>query len=341
MSFEHPIYLLFMFAAIVPAGLLWFSMQRRNERLRAFAESAFVGKLILGESNALRWIKGGILSLVCILVAIAAAGPQIAGGTETVKMRGIDIVVAIDVSNSMLADDLKPNRLEKAKLALTDLVASLEGDRLGAIVFAGEPYTCLPLCDDHAAAEMIINSISTESVTYQGTALAIAIDHAVTAFNNSEDGRGKAIIIISDGEDHEDDAIRAAEMAAEKGIIVCAIGIGTPDGTTIPVPDENGNITEKRDGNGQVVVTKLDDGLLKDIVAAGNGTYVRATNSDLGLTTIMGQLRGLSATTKDSQQVTTYTPVFHYVVIGIVFLLIVELFLAEGTRQRTKKLQAK
>lgn len=339
MSFENPIYLFFILAAIVPAGLLWFSIQRRNERLRAFAETAFIGKLILGESKALRIIKGSVLSLAVILLSIAAAGPQIAGGTETVKLRGIDIVVAIDVSNSMMADDLKPNRLEKAKLALTDLLANLEGDRLGAIVFAGEPRTNLPLCDDRSAAEMIINSISTESIGYQGTAIGMAIDQAVTAFNNSEDGRGKAIIIISDGENHEDDAVAAAERAAEKGIIVCTIGIGSTDGSTIPVPDENGNITEKRDGSGNVVVTKLNDGLLKDIAAAGNGTYVRATNEDLGLTTIMAQLRGLSKTTKDSQQVTTYTPVFHYVVIGIIFLLVVELFLAEGTRP--KKLQAK
>lgn len=339
MTFESPIYLLFMLAAVLPAGLLWFSMHRRNERLRAFAESAFVGRLILGESKPLRLIKGGILILAIILISIAAAGPQFAGGTETVKMRGIDIVVAIDVSNSMLADDLKPSRLEKAKVALTDLLANLEGDRLGAIVFAGEPRTNLPLCDDRSAAEMIINSISTESVSYQGTAIGMAIDHAVTAFNNSEEGRGKAIIIISDGENHEDDAVAAAERAAEKGIIVCAIGIGSTDGSTIPVTDENGNITEKRDGNGSVVVSKLDDGLLKEIAEAGNGTYVRATNSDMGLTTIMAQLRTLSASTKDSKQVTSYTPVFHYVVIGIIFLLIVELFLAEGTR--AKKLQAK
>jgi Ca-activated chloride channel family protein len=339
MSFENPAFLLFMLVALVPAGLMWFSMHRRSERLRAFAESAFVGRLILGESKALRLIKGGILILACILLSIAAAGPQIPGGKETVKMRGIDIVVAIDVSNSMLADDLKPNRLEKAKVALTDLLAHLEGDRLGAIVFAGEPRTNLPLCDDRSAAEMIINSISTESITYQGTAIGMAIDHAVTAFNNSDAGRGKAIILISDGENHEDDAIVAAERAAEKGIIVCTIGIGSPDGSTIPVMDENGNITEKRDGSGSLVVTRLNDGLLKSIAEAGNGTYVRATNEDMGLTTIMGQLRELSNTTKESQQVTSYTPVFHFVVAGIILLLIVELFLAEGTRKR--KLQAK
>jgi len=339
MSFENPIFLLFMLVAIVPAGLIWFSFRRREERLRAFAETRFISKLIVGESKMLRLIKGGLLILACIFLSIAAAGPRIAGGTETVKLRGIDIVVAIDVSNSMLADDLKPNRLEKAKLALTDLLANLEGDRLGAIVFAGEPRTNLPLCDDRSAAEMIINSISTESVSYQGTAIGMAIDQAVTAFNNSEEGRGKAIIIISDGENHEDDAVEAAEKAAEKGIIVCTIGIGSTDGSTIPIPDENGNITEKRDGSGNVVITKLDDGLLKDIAAAGNGTYVRATNEDLGLTTIMGQLRELGKTSKESQRISSYTPAFHIVVAAVILLLIVELFLAEGKRKR--KLQEK
>lgn len=339
MSFANPVFLLFMLVAVVPAGLIWFSFRRRDERLRAFAESSFIGKLIVGESKMLRIIKGSILILTCVLLSIAAAGPQIAGGTETVKMRGIDIVVAIDVSNSMLADDLKPNRLEKAKLALTDLIANLEGDRLGAIVFAGEPRTNLPLCDDRSAAEMIIASISTESISYQGTAIGMAIDQAVTAFNNSEEGRGKAIIIISDGENHEDDAVEAAERAAEKGIIVCTIGIGSTEGSTIPVPDENGNITEKRDGSGNVVVTKLDDAMLKEIAEAGNGTYVRATNEDLGLTTIMGQLHDLGKTSKESQRVASYTPVFHFVIAAIILLLIVELFLAEGKRKR--KLQEK
>lgn len=339
MSFENPVYLLFLFLALIPAGLLWFSMQRRNERLRAFAESAFIGRLVLGESKTLRMVKGGILILACIFFSIAAAGPQLPGGTENVKMRGIDIVVAIDVSNSMLANDLKPSRLEKAKMALTDLLANLESDRLGAIVFAGEPRTNLPLCDDRSAAEMIINSISVESVTYQGTAMGMAIDHAVSAFNNSEDGRGKAIIVISDGEDHEDDAVKAAERASDKGIIVCTIGIGSTDGSTIPVADENGNVTEKRDRNGNVVISKLNDGLLKDIAEAGDGTYVRATNEDLGLTTIMGQLRELSKTTKESKQVTSYRPMFYVVAAGIILLLVVELFLAEGTRKRN--LQAK
>lgn len=333
MSFEHPAYLLSMLLALLPAGLIWLSFKRREERLKVYAESKFIGKLVVGESRKLRMIRAGVLLLACIVLSIAAAQPRIAGGTETVKMRGIDIVVAIDVSNSMLADDLKPSRLEKSKVALTDLLANLEGDRLGAVVFAGEPMTSLPLCEDRSAAEMIINSISTESVTYQGTAIGAAIDHSVQAFNNSEEGRGKAIIVITDGENHEDDAVEAASKAAEKGIIVCTIGIGTPEGTTIKIIDENGVSTDKRDDKGQKIVTKLDDQLLKDVAEAGNGTYVRATNDDMGLTTIMGQLRELSKTSKESQRISSYTPVFHYVVAFLILLLIAELFIAEGKRR--------
>lgn len=335
MSLENPLYLLLGILVLLPAGLVYLSFRRREERLRTYAESKFIGKLVIGESKALRTIRAGIVLLACLLLSVAASGPRVSGGSETVKMRGIDIVVAIDVSNSMLAQDLKPSRIEKAKLALTDLLANMEGDRLGAVVFAGEPRTNLPLCDDRSAAEMIINSISTESVSYQGTAIGMAIDHAVDAFNNSEEGRGKAIILITDGENHEDDAVESAQRAAEKGIIVCAIGIGTPEGTTIPVIDENGVVTDKRDDNGQKVITKLDDGLLKDIAAAGNGTYVRATNADLGLTTIMGQLRELSKTSAETQRITNYTPVFHFVVAFIILLLIAELFIAEGKRRIT------
>lgn len=334
MSFEHPIYLFFMLLALLPAALIWLSFRRREDRLRVYAESKFIGKLIVGENKWLRLVRGGILVLACLLLPVVAAGPRINGGKETVKMRGIDIVVAIDVSNSMLATDLKPNRLEKAKLALTDLLGNLEGDRLGAVVFAGEPRTALPLCDDRSAAEMIINSISVQSVSYQGTAIGMAIDHSVEAFNNSEEGRGKAIILISDGENHEDDAVEAAEKASDNGIIVCTIGIGTPEGSTIPVTDANGVTTDKRDGSGNKIISKLDDGLLKDIASAGNGTYVRATNEDLGLTTIMGQLRELSKTTKESERISSYTPVFYYVVGFIILLLISELFIAEGKRRQ-------
>lgn len=333
MSFENPLLLLALLLVALPAWLIVRSFRLRDARLKAYADSSFAGHLLVGSNTKTRWFRAWIVIAALAFLIIAAAGPQINGGKEIVKIRGIDLVVAIDVSNSMLATDLKPNRIEKAKLALTDLLSHLEGDRLGVVVFAGEPVTNLPLCEDRGAAEMIINSISTDAIRMQGTAVGAAIEHAVKSFGEGEAGRGQAIIIISDGENHEDDAVEAARQATEKGIIVCTIGIGSTEGTTIPVKDENGNITTKKDENGQTVVTKLNDQTLKEIARAGNGTYVRATNADLGLTTIMGQLRELSKTTKETERFTSYTPVFYVVVILAVALLIFELLVSEVKRK--------
>ena len=332
MSFEHPWILILLLLAVLPVLLVLRSFRIREERMKAYAESAFAGQLLIGANTQIRWIRALLVIAALLFLILAAAGPQINGGKEVVKMRGIDLVVAVDVSTSMLATDLKPNRIEKAKQSLSDLLTLLEGDRLGVVVFAGRPITNLPLCEDRGAAEMIISSISTESVSVQGTAVGAAIDKAIESFTQSEEGRGKAIILISDGENHEDDAIEAAQRAAEKGIIVCTVGIGSTEGTTIPVTDESGNVGTKKDMNGQTVITKLNDQILKDVARAGNGTYVRATNEDLGLTTIMGQLRNLSKTTKESVRYSSFTPIFYFGVIVAIALLVLELFITEGIR---------
>lgn len=337
MSFEHPWIFLLLILAAVPVLLAMRSIRRRKKLLEIYASGVMGNRLLLGESPRLRWIRVIILSLAIVFMVIAAAGPQINGGKEKVKIRGIDIVVAMDVSTSMLAQDLKPSRIEKAKLALTDLLEKLEGDRLGVVVFAAQPYTVLPLCDDRSAAEMILNTVSVETVSAQGTDIASAIDHAVFSFNGSESDRGKAIIVISDGENHEEDAADAAARAAEKGIIVCTIGIGSSSGTTIPVKDENGKVTNKRDGSGNEVITKLNDAALKEIAREGNGSYVKATNSDLGLNEIMGQLRELSKTTSETERYTSFTPVYYFASAFVVLLLIVELLMAEGKRKKLKK----
>lgn len=337
MSFEYPWILLLLILAALPVLLAVRSIRKRRKLLQKYAQGVMGNKLLSGESSALRWIRAIVLSAALLFLIIAAAGPQINGGKEKVKIRGIDIVVAVDVSQSMLAQDLKPSRIEKAKLALTDLLDKLEGDRLGVVVFAAQPYTVLPLCDDRSAAEMILNTVSVESVSAQGTDLASAIDHAVFSFNGSESDRGKAIVVISDGENHEEDPTEAAERAAEKGIIVCTIGIGSGSGTSIPVKDENGKIIDKRDGSGNVITTKLDDATLKEIARAGNGSYVKATNSDLGLNTIMGQLRELSKTTSETERYTSFTPVYFIVSAFVILLLITELFVAEGKRKKSVK----
>jgi Ca-activated chloride channel family protein len=334
MSFEHPWIFLLLILAVVPVLLGARSIRKRKQLLEKYAQGTMGNRLLLGESVLLRWTRVIILSVAVILLVIAAAGPQINGGKEKVKIRGIDIVVAVDVSTSMLAQDLKPSRIEKAKLALTDLLEKLEGDRLGVVVFAAQPYTVLPLCDDRSAAEMILNTVSVESVSAQGTDIASAIDHAVYSFNGSESDRGKAIIVISDGENHEEDAGDAAARAAEQGIIVCTIGIGSSSGTTIPVKDENGKSIDKRDASGNVVTTKLNDAALKEIAREGNGSYVKATNSDLGLNEIMGQLRELSKTTSETERYTSFTPVYYVASAFVILLLIAELFIAEGKRKK-------
>jgi Ca-activated chloride channel family protein len=330
MSFEHPWIFLLLILAVVPVLLALRSISVRKKLLEKYASGVMGNRLLLGESVTLRWVRVALISLAIIFLVVAAAGPQINGGKEKVKIRGIDIVVAVDVSTSMLAQDLKPSRIEKAKLALTDLLEKLEGDRLG-------PYTVLPLCDDRSAAEMILNTVSVESVSAQGTDIAAAIDHAVYSFNGSESDRGKAIIVISDGENHEEDAGDAAARAAEQGIIVCTIGIGSSTGTTIPVKDENGKSIDKRDASGNVITTKLNDAALKEIAREGNGSYVKATNSDLGLNEIMGQLRKLSKTTSETERYTSFTPVYYFASAFVILLLIVELLMAEGKRKKLKK----
>ncbi len=334
MSFEHPWIFLLLILALVPVLLALRSISVRKKLLEKYASGVMGNRLLLGESTVLRWIRVALISLAIIFLVVAAAGPQINGGKEKVKIRGIDIVVAVDVSTSMLAQDLKPSRIEKAKLALTDLLEKLEGDRLGVVVFAAQPYTVLPLCDDRSAAEMILNTVSVESVSAQGTDIASAIDHAVYSFNGSESDRGKAIIVISDGENHEEHAGDAAARAAEQGIIVCTIGIGSSSGTTIPVKDENGKSIDKRDASGNVITTKLNDAALKEIAREGNGSYVKATNSDLGLNEIMGQLRELSKTTSETERYTSFTPIYYVASAFVILLLIAELFVAEGKRKK-------
>lgn len=334
MSFEHPWIFLLLILAFVPVLLALRSIGVRKKLLEKYASGVMGNRLLLGESTVLRWIRVALISLAIVFLVVAAAGPQINGGKEKVKIRGIDIVVAVDVSTSMLAQDLKPSRIEKAKLALTDLLEKLEGDRLGVVVFAAQPYTVLPLCDDRSAAEMILNTVSVESVSAQGTDIASAIDHAVFSFNGSESDRGKAIIVISDGENHEEHAGDAAARAAEQGIIVCTIGIGSSSGTTIPVKDENGKSIDKRDASGNVITTKLNDAALKEIAREGNGSYVKATNSDLGLNEIMGQLRELSKTTSETERYTSFTPVYYLASAFVILLLIAELFVAEGKRKK-------
>lgn len=333
MTFEYP-WMLFLLVLVLPITLLWMrSVRKRKARLLKFTESAFIDKILIGNNPAVRRWHFILFFAATTLLIFAISGPMIGGGKEKVKLDGIDMIVVLDVSNSMLATDIEPNRIEKAKLALSEMIETMSNDRIGVIVFAGESYRCLPLTDDYSAAEMLLLSVHPEMVPVQGTAIGNAIDNAVFSFGEEESERGKAIVLISDGENHEDDAVEAAARAVEKGIIVCTIGIGSSKGTTIPEVDGVGNPAgNKRDENGNDIITKLDETGLKAIAAEGKGIYVHASNADLGVNQVYNSLKGLSKNTKETWRYTTFTPIFPWVLLASLILFAIEALLPEGKR---------
>lgn len=338
MILDHP-WLLLLLLLAGPVFYLWLrSARKREERMKRFAESSFAGKLFIGQNPVLRrWHFILFFAAISILL-LAANGPQIGGGKEKVTMSGIDIMICLDVSNSMRAADLQPSRIERARLSIQKFIQTLGADRIGVVVFAGQAYTSLPLTDDHTAAEMVMESVSPNMISMQGTAIGTAIEQAASAFPKEDKDRGRAIIVISDGENHEDDAVEAAGKAAEDGIIVSAIGIGSASGEKIPEYNEDGKlIGNKRDNNGQEIITKLDEGNLREMVKAGKGIYVHASASDLGLNNVYTSLQGLSKGSKETWEYTSFTPLFPWMVALAILLLIIEPLLPEGQRDENKK----
>jgi len=333
MTFDNP-WLLFLLLLTIPCMLLWLaSVRKREERLKKFSESSFTGKLLVGNNDSLRKWHFALFFSALFFLFLAISGPMLQGGKEKVKITGIDIMIVLDVSNSMRARDIQPDRLERAKLALGQTISKMGDDRVGLVVFAGIAYTNLPLTEDHSAAELVLESVSTDMIPVQGTAIGLAVDQAMNAFGKDEKERGKAIIVLSDGENHEDDAVDAAKRAAEKGVIVSTIGIGSTAGEKIPEYNETGNFSgNKRDMNGEEIVTKLDEQTLQNMAEAGKGMYVRATAADIGIDKIYSMLQGLSKTTKETWRYTSFIPLFRYLLALSILLFIIESLLPEGKR---------
>ena len=259
---------------------------------------------------------------------IGIVNPQSGTKLEEVKRKGADLMICLDVSNSMKAEDLKPNRLEKAKQSISKLVDKLEGDRIGIIVFGGEAYVQLPITTDYAAAKLFLESINTEMIPTQGTAIGAAIDLAVESFGKDE-GKNKAILIITDGENHEDNAVKAAESAAEKGITIHAIGMGSVDGAPIPIYKNNVREGFRKDKEGNTVITKLDEKTLQEIATAGNGIFVRATNADAGLNYVLDAIGKLEKKEFESKMYSDYEDRFQWFIAAAFILLLIETFLTE------------
>lgn len=282
--------------AITPLMALMFIVTTawKNSKLERFADAKLLGYLVPDISSVNSTLKFLLTRFGVAFLIIALANPKIGMKKEEAKYEGVDLMIALDVSSSMLAEDLAPNRLERAKRAIEQLLGDLHGDRLGLIVFAGDAYVQLPITTDHNAAKLFLNTIDTDIVPVQGTSISSAIELAASSFD-MDNGSGKAIIIITDGEDHEEGVAEAAAAATEQNIIVHTIGMGSEKGSPIPLYRGRKQIGFKKDKEGNTVVTKLNERMLKSIAAEGNGIFVRATNSEVGLQGLLDELRKMDA----------------------------------------------
>ncbi len=294
---------------------LWLWGRRR--RLRRFGDEALVNELMPSWSRGKLWVRTVLLSLAFFFFVVGLSRPQIGAKLKEHKIKGAEIMIVLDVSNSMLAQDYSPDRLERAKLAISRITDKLKDDRIGLIVFAGTSFVQLPITSDYVSAKMFLNSISTESIPIQGTAIGDAISTAVRGFS-AQSEHSRAIIVITDGENHEDDAVAAAKQAAEAGIKVYTIGVGSADGQPIPM---NGELLKDKDGN--IVVTRLDEETLRKVASAGGGAYVHAGNDEFGLTPIISDIRKMEDEEYNSVVFEEYNEQFMYFLgIALVFFVL-------------------
>ena len=337
MRFEHPEYLYWLI--ILPVLLIIYILFRisQKRRFERFAHIEMRENLVPSYSTRRANFKFAIFLLIIACCILALANLQSGSKMEEVKREGIDLYIAVDVSNSMNAEDIVPSRLERSKQAINKLIGDMRGDRIGVIVFADKAFVQLPITTDYSAAKMFLSTINTSLVASQGTAIAEAINLALKSFPEEE--HSKAIIIISDGEDHENDAaMKAAQEAAKQGVHIYTIGMGLADGAPIPEYNQYGHQTGyRKDKHGNTIITKLNEPMLQQIAAAGNGIYVRASNSNVGLEKIYNDIEKLDKAEIEAKVFTDYEDQFQWFVGAAIILLLVEVLISSGKRGWERK----
>lgn len=328
--FANPIYLYLLF--LVPLFLLGYGVMRyfRSKRIAKFADDIQARALMPSMSKSKGWVRVILFSLAFASFAVGIARPQIGAKLSEHKTKGVEVMICLDVSNSMLAQDYSPCRLDRAKLAISRFVDRLQEDRIGLIVFAGQSFVQLPITTDYVSAKMFLGSVNTESVPVQGTAIGEALRTAMRSFS-AQSSKSRVIIVITDGENHEDDAVSVAAQAAEMGIRVFTVGVGSPEGKPIPM---GGELLKDREGN--IVVTKLDEKTLQEIADAGNGAYVRAGNSEFGLNPIIDSIRKMDAEEFSSIVFEEFDEQYMYFFALALALLVIEMLI--GSRKARIKL---
>ncbi|MFA4998339.1 MAG: VWA domain-containing protein, partial [Bacteroidales bacterium] len=319
--------------ATIPLLLVIYGLYRHYGRkmLRRYGDPELLRPLMPDVSRRRGWIKISLFCAALFFFALGLSRPRTGARVKEMKRTGVEIIIALDVSNSMMAEDYTPNRLERAKLAVSRLADNLDRDRIGLIVFAGDAFVQLPVTTDYVSAKMFLNTINTGSVPRQGTALGQAITTGIRSFSLDIPG-SRALILITDGENHEDDAVAAAREASNQGILVHCIGIGSEYGKPIPMPD--GSLLKDEEGN--TVVTKLDEKTLREVAEAGGGIYVRAGNSDFGLQGIVDAVRKMDQQEFQAVVFEDFNEQYMYFFGIALFFLILETLIGERKGRRIK-----
>ena len=317
---------------LIPIILVGYGILRymRGKRVKALGDEALVRELMPSASRAKGWVRISFFCLGLMFLIIGLARPQTGARLAERKTKGAEILVALDVSNSMLAQDYSPNRLERAKLAIARLTDKLQEDRIGLVIFAGTSFVQLPVTTDYISAKMFLGSIDTGSIPVQGTAIGDAIRLCTKSFS-AQSEKSRVIVVISDGEDHEADAVESAKQAAELGIKVYTIGVGSAEGQ--PIPMDGGLL---KDRNGEIVVTRLNEQMLRDIARAGGGAYIHAGNEEFGLNPIIDDIRRMEDEEFGSVVFEEYDDEFMYFLGAALLCFVIEILI--GRRKPRRKL---
>jgi Ca-activated chloride channel homolog len=319
---------------LLPAIILFYIINevRKKRALKRLGDINLVGRLV-PEMSRIRPAIKFVLQLIAVSSGIIMLSrPQFGSKIEDIKKQGVEVIIALDVSNSMLAEDIQPDRLTRAKQAISRLVDNLDNDKIGLIVFAGDAYIQIPVTTDYISAKMFLSSINPNMVPKQGTAIGAAINLGIRSFSPGE-GKSKTMIIITDGENHEDDPVKAAEEASKAGIVIHTLGIGSTEGVPIPMVN-NGKKDYLKDADGNTVVTKLDEEILKKIALSTNGNYVRASNSNIGLDEIFAQIKKMKKQDLQSTMYTEYNDQFQIFAAIALFLLLADFIIMERKNRR-------
>ena len=327
------LWLLITIPAFVLAYILY--TKRKQRQLTDFGDPELIQQLMPDASKSRTIWKFALSMAALVLLIVAAARPQYGQKEKTIKRQGIEVMVALDISNSMLAEDVAPNRLDRAKQMLSKMIDNMVDDKVGLVIFAGDAFTQLPITCDYVSAKMFLNTISPNLIPTQGTAIGAALQTAVASFGTSESEIGRAIVLITDGENHEDDAIEVAKKAKEMGIQVFVIGIGKPEGAPIPKPGTNDYF---KDRAGQVVVSRLNEEMCQQIASSGNGIYVRCDNTNTAMRALQQELDRIATSEIETTIFEDYNEQYQSFLLIALLLLLIEFFILSRKNHRISRM---